>query len=294
MHDAKIRASVERWLRDRQPGPFRWQAVGRGVGGELWRVQSPDAAWCVKTIAGDPERLLAEADGLQALAECGGVRVPRVLAAAEPEGAAYLLMEWLDLGVPTPGTAARLGSALARQHRCPGQRFGWRRDNFIGATPQFNAMSDDWTGFFRERRLGFQLRLAAENGYRGELQTQGARLLELLPEFFRDYVPEPSLLHGDLWGGNWGVLQDTGEPVIFDPAVYWGDREADLAMTELFGGFPAEFYSAYNSVWPLDAGYPLRRDLYKLYHVLNHLNLFGAGYRQQARQLMERLLAQRD
>ena len=290
MPDAGIHAAVERRLSTDHPGPFRWQPAGRGVGGALWRVQSADNSWCVKTNADDPQMLLAEADGLRALAECGAVRVPQVLAAERQDSAAYLLMEWLDFGAQTPQAAARLGEQLACQHRRLGGGFGWRRNNFIGATPQFNALSDDWVKFFREHRLGFQLRLAAENGYRGSLQERGAELMGMLSAFFIGYTPGPSLLHGDLWGGNWGALE-TGEPVIFDPAVYYGDREADLAMTELFGGFPPGFYSAYNGVWPLAAGYRVRRDLYNLYHVLNHLNLFGSQYFPKAERLISDLLA---
>ncbi|MDE2070097.1 MAG: fructosamine kinase family protein [Gammaproteobacteria bacterium] len=291
MSDAELRNVVDHRLAADHAGPFSWQAVGRGVGGSVWRVQAADADWCVKTAADEPQMLLAEADGLQALAECGVVRVPQVLAAERSAGGAYLLMEWLEFGRKTGQAAAQLGERLAAQHRNFGARFGWRRNNFIGATPQFNAPGDDWVKFFREHRLGFQLRLAAENGYRGELQGQGTRLMESLPEFFAGYAPKASLLHGDLWGGNWGVLT-SGEPVAFDPAVYYGDREADLAMTELFGGFPPEFYSAYEAIWPLDAGYRVRRDLYNLYHVLNHLNLFGGGYAADAGRLLERLLAE--
>ncbi len=290
MLSAEFRKAVENALALHHPGPFDWRPAGRGVGGDTWRVQAADAAGFLK-IADEPQRLVMEAEGLLALAECGAVRVPQVLATGEAGGTGFLLMEWLELGRKTQPAAARLGEQLARQHRCPGEQFGWRRHNFIGATPQFNTQSDDWLKFFREQRLGFQLRLAAENGYRDGLQERGARLLESLPMFFAGYAPQPSLLHGDLWGGNWGVLE-TGEPVIFDPAVYYGEREADLAMTELFGGFPPEFYSAYDAQWPRDPGYRVRRDLYNLYHALNHLNLFGTGYLAQAQQLVERLLAQ--
>ncbi|MGH8413976.1 MAG: fructosamine kinase family protein, partial [Gammaproteobacteria bacterium] len=233
----------------------------------------------------------AEADGLKALAECKAIRVPRVLTVGEQEGEAFLVMEWLSLGQKTGAAAAKLGEQLARQHQCLGQHVGWWQNNFIGATPQFNTPSEDWVKFFRKHRLGFQLSLAAENGYCGVLQRQGARLLEVLPAFFSGYTPQPSLLHGDLWGGNWGMVE-TGEPAIFDPAVYYGDREADIAMTELFGGFGQEFYSAYNAIWPLDASYRVRRDLYNLYHVLNHLNLFGGGYLQQAERSIARLLTE--
>jgi protein-ribulosamine 3-kinase len=268
----------------------KWRSLGRGVGGSSWRVSCGDHSWFVKTQADALDMFSAEADGLRALADAGCVRVPDVLAADEHDGEAFLIMEWLELGHKTDHAVSRLGEALAHQHQCLGTLFGWRRNNFIGATPQFNTSSNDWVKFFRDHRLGFQLQLAAENGFRGELQTQGARLLEILPAFFEGYIPKPSLLHGDLWGCNWGALIND-EPVIFDPAVYHGDREADLAMTELFGGFPPEFYSAYNAVWPLDESYPVRCNIYNLYHVLNHLNLIGASYLAQAQDLMVSLLA---
>lgn len=287
MSQSELQDAVEAALASDYPGPFYWQALGQSVGGSAWRLNGAEDSWFVKTAAGDPQMLAAEADGLTALAECRAVRVP-ALVAVRPD---FLVTEWLELGQRTGKTAARLGAQLARQHRILGQRFGWRCNNFIGATPQFNTLSDDWIAFFRDHRLGFQLQLAAENGYRGALQDKGARLMETLPVFFAGYTPKPSLLHGDLWNGNWGVLRN-GEPAIFDPAVYYGDREADIAMTELFGGFPPEFYSAYNAIWLLDAGYRVRRDLYNLYHVLNHLNLFGGGYRAQAEGLMTRLLAE--
>lgn len=269
-----------------------WSRFGKGVGGTCWRAQTGRTSWFVKSTADTPEMLSAEADGLAALASCNAVRVPQVLAAGIGEGGGYLIMEWLDfdLAANRAVAARRLGTALARQHRCSADHFGWARHNFIGSTPQFNTRRDNWLAFFRDHRLGFQLRLAAENGYRGALQTQGARLLALLPAFFSGYSPAPSLLHGDLWSGNWGVLGN-GDPVIFDPAVYCGDREADIAMTQLFGGFPPEFYAAYNDEWPLDPGYERRRDLYNLYHVLNHLNLFGGAYEYQALAVMQRLLA---
>ncbi|MEO8331851.1 MAG: fructosamine kinase family protein, partial [Gallionella sp.] len=141
--------------------------------------------------------------------------------------------------------------------------FGFAQDNFIGTTPQPNTWTDDWVTFWRERRLGFQLRLAAVNGYGGQLQSMGEKLMDTLPAFFKDYTPQPALLHGDLWSGNHAFLAD-GTPAIFDPATYYGDRECDLAMTELFGGYPADFYAAYRAAYPLDAGYATRRDLYNL------------------------------
>ena len=285
---AALATDLDALLMERAPGAPVWQALGQGVGGMRWRVEQAQQRWFLKT--GDAEILAAEADGLQAIAAAGALRVPRVEACGAVEGEGYLLMEWLPLTHGGTQSAARLGEAVARQHLQSASRFGWRRHNFIGATPQFNRESDDWIGFFREQRLGFQLKLAAEDGHRGRLQELGADLLAALPQFFAGYSPHPALLHGDLWGGNWGMVQDGG-PVVFDPAVYCGDRESDLAMTELFGGFPPDFHAAYRLHAPLDPGYKTRRDLYQLYHVLNHLNLFGEGYLAQALSLMQRLLA---
>jgi fructosamine-3-kinase len=222
------------------------------------------------------ETFAAEADGLVAL-RGAGLRAPEPLARGVAAGQAYLLLEFLEL--QSTGDFAALGRMLAAAHRRPGPRFGWERDNYIGSTPQRNGWSDDWTAFWRDRRLRPQLELARKNGFD-------------LPDFdpaplLKNHQPEPSLLHGDLWSGNAGFTPEG--PVIFDPAVYYGDREADLAMTELFGGFPREFYDAYNEAFPLDEGYAERKRLYNLYHLLNHLNLFGGGYRGQVEATLRRL-----
>ena len=185
----------------------------------------------------------------------------------------------------------QLGRGLAFMHRFHAAHFGWHRDNTIGATPQINTPAADWIGFWRKQRLGFQLALARENGYRGRLLAQGERLLGQLPVFFSGHEPRPSLLHGDLWSGNAAFMRD-GTPVMFDPAVYYGDREADIAMTELFGGFSADFYRAYDEAYPREPGYATRKQLYNLYHVLNHLNLFGGGYHAQAERMIEQLLSE--
>ncbi len=199
----------------------------------------------------------------------------------------YLVLEYLKLSAR--GNDRLLGEQLAALHRCTGEAFGFARDNFIGTSPQPNAWRDDWIDFWREQRLEFQLNLAAKNGYGGQLQSLGEKLLDALPSFFEGYTPAPSLLHGDLWSGNHAFLAD-GTPTIFDPAAYYGDRECDLAMTELFGGFSENFYAAYRAVWPPDPGYAVRRDLYNPYHILNHANLFGGGYLMQAVRTMQRLL----
>lgn len=230
----------------------------------------------------------AEADGLAALAAPAVMRVPRPVCHGLCGDSAYLVLEFLDLGGLADG--ARAGRALAELHRQGTDRYGWHRDNYIGSTPQENAPLADWAAFWRERRLAPQLALASAQGHARALQTVGDRLLADLDALL-GHCPPPALLHGDLWGGNLGYLPG-GEPVLYDPAVYGGDRETDLAMTELFGGFDADFYAAYREAWPLDAGYGVRRTLYNLYHVLNHLNLFGGGYLGQARAMIERLLAE--
>ncbi|HNQ05366.1 MAG TPA: fructosamine kinase family protein [Thiobacillaceae bacterium] len=230
----------------------------------------------------------AEAEGLAELDRAGAIRVPRPIAHGVTGGEAWLALEHLDLA--GGGNGAELGRRLAALHRVSKTHFGWHRDNTIGATPQVNAPAQDWVGFYRDRRLKYQLDLAQANGASHALLANGERLLADLPAFFSGYAPVPSLLHGDLWSGNHGYAD--GEPVLFDPAVYYGDRETDLAMTELFGGFPRDFYAAYRQAWPLDPGYTRRRDLYNLYHVLNHYNLFGGGYGGQAAAMLEHLLAE--
>lgn len=231
----------------------------------------------------------AEADALAALGATGAVRVPQPVCTGAAAGQAFLVLEHLDL--LAQGRAAALGEQLARLHRLPQARFGWARDNWIGSTPQPNEQRADWVAFWRDMRLGFQFDLAARNGYGGALQRDGDRLRAGLEALFAGYAPAPSLLHGDLWGGNHGYLPD-GTPVVFDPALYVGDRECDLAMTELFGGYPSDFYAAYRAVWPLDPGYATRRTLYNLYHILNHANLFGGGYAAQAARMTAALLAE--
>jgi fructosamine-3-kinase len=235
----------------------------------------------------------AEAEGLEALRATGCVGVPRVVAQGrdDDEDMAWLALEWIDLVPLDARSGAALGEQLAAQHRAAQRKFGWARDNFIGSTPQVNGWSDDWADFWRNRRLHAQLRFAAHNRLPSRMIDRGERLAADCDVLFRTYSPAPSLLHGDLWSGN-AAARASGEPLVFDPAVYVGDREADLAMTELFGGFPKEFHAAHRTAWALDAGYKVRRDFYNLYHVLNHANLFGGGYVRQAEQTIDRLLSE--
>ncbi len=238
----------------------------------------------------------SEAAGLRELARADAIRVPQVLALGAAGDQAFLCLEWLELVAPTPALAAALGERLAALHGIRSSQHGWTQDNFIGRTPQRNDQHENWPRFFREQRLLPQLELAARNRAHREMLDRGHVLADALEAFFASYQPAPSLLHGDLWGGNWGATALTRgsgtEPVLFDPAVYFGDRETDIAMTRLFGGFPASFYDAYQSAWPLDAGALTRTTLYNLYHVLNHYNLFGGGYLAQAMAMIDRLLAE--
>lgn len=229
----------------------------------------------------------AEADGLNELRAAGEVRVPEVIDVGVLNGQAYIDIEKLDLEPTTRVIEQRFGEQLAALHRHTQDRHGWFRDNTIGLTPQHNNYSDDWVGFFRKRRLGYQLELAARNGYGADVTELGQRLADTLPSLFEGHAPEASLLHGDLWGGNWGAV--AGEPVMFDPAVYFGDRETDIAMTMVFGGFGRAFYEAYESSWPMAPGHEQRLKLYQLYHILNHLNLFGRSYLGRAISLMSEL-----
>lgn len=256
-----------------------------------WRVPCDDGHLFVKTnFSSTLEMFEAERDGLDELLQANALRVPRPLATGVTGRHAWIAMEWLETGRPRSGTGRDLGVGLARQHRCVAEKFGWARDNTIGSTPQVNGWCSEWLEFYSERRIRFQLDLAARNSCPRRLLEAGEKLLERVGDLFSDYRPEPSLLHGDLWGGNWAA-DEQGRPFLFDPAVYYGDREADLAMTELFGGFDAQFYAAYRDAWPLDPGYETRRDLYNLYHVLNHLNLFGSAYLGQSEALIGRVMA---
>jgi protein-ribulosamine 3-kinase len=265
-------------------------SVGGGCINQAVRVQYGGQSYFVKlNSAAQAGMFEAEARGLRELRDSATLRVPEPLCWGDDGQSAWLVLENLTLG----GSAdpAALGRRLADMHRVTQPRFGWVQDNTIGSTPQINTQEQDWIVFWREHRLRFQLDLAGRYGHGGRLRSRGERLLADFAPLFSDHKPVASLLHGDLWSGNYAWTRD-GEPVIFDPAVYYGDRETDLAMTELFGGFGPQFYAAYRDSYPLDAGYTVRKTLYNLYHVLNHLNLFGGGYLSQAQGMIDSLLSE--
>lgn len=229
-----------------------------------------------------------EAEGLTALAASQSIQVPKVICMGIAGQFSFLVLEYHKLS--SHGNAELAGRQLALMHSTVSSQYGKMTANYIGNNPQINTSCDSWSHFWQQNRLGYQLKLAARQGYGGKLQAHGERLQEKLPDLI-GHAPQSSLLHGDLWSGNLGYLTNRA-PIIFDPAVYFGDRETDLAMTELFGGLPGRFYDAYNEAWPLAAGYKTRKTLYNLYHILNHLTLFGGGYEQQAVAMMDRLLAE--
>ncbi|NNC63797.1 MAG: fructosamine kinase family protein [Gammaproteobacteria bacterium] len=231
----------------------------------------------------------AEAAGLEALAQAQAVRVPATVAVGAVAGTAYLVLEWIEFGPKSEAAERSLGRDLASQHRTTRPEFGWDRDNTIGSTPQINAPTRNWQTFFCDRRLRYQLDLADRNGLPSATAKDVEKLLDNAALLFDGYEPEASLLHGDLWGGNWGATKD-GTPVIYDPAVHYGDREADLAMTRLFGGYGNAFYDAYEEAWPLAPGWERRVEFYNLYHLLNHFNLFGAGYLASVQGALGKLL----
>ena len=239
-------------------------------------IRSGETDWFVKYHVNAPGGMFAaEAQALAEISEQECIRVPAPVALGSDGDTAWLVLEHLQL---TPsGPASLMGEQLAALHSISKNRFGWTRDNYIGSTAQINKNSDNWTKFWGDSRLKPQFLLAEAAGFSGQLLARGEQLLDNLDKLMHGHQPAASLLHGDLWAGN-KAFTVQGQPVIFDPASYYGNRETDIAMTELFGGFSREFYDVYNEIYPLEKGYRERKDLYNLYHMLNHLNLFGSSY----------------
>ncbi|KYC36926.1 hypothetical protein WA1_45550 [Scytonema hofmannii PCC 7110] len=229
----------------------------------------------------------AESLGLQQMYQTATIRVPKPICSGVAGNHSYLVLEWLEMNSGNTKSWEEMGRKLAAMHKSTSnQGFGWDMNNTIGSTPQINTWTADWLEFYTQHRLGYQFQLARRR--HGHF-PQEKELLEAIPELLANYKPQPSLVHGDLWSGNAGCTV-SGEPVIFDPATYYGDREVDIAMTELFGGFPAAFYKGYNEVWSLDKGYEKRKILYNLYHILNHFILFGGSYSSQANRMIAEIL----
>jgi fructosamine-3-kinase len=230
----------------------------------------------------------AEAIGLKAIGATGSIKVPKPFCFGVERNHSFLALEYLNMVQTATLTQFELGEQVAKLHQTFSDRFGWQMDNTIGKTRQINSWTGDWIEFYRKNRLLFQFDLARRRGvnFKGE-----RKLLDSFESLFEGYQPRPSMIHGDLWSGNVGFCEPGG-PVIFDPATYYGDREAEFGIIEMFGGFSAEFYRGYQKVYPLDSGFKKRLGLYVLYHQLNHLNLFGQGYYSGVHSTMENLLTQ--
>lgn len=264
-------------------------AVGGGCIANASRLETDGSPYFLKYGSEEVARTFSgEAAGLEALAEAESpLVVPSVVATAPPsdDQPGFLVMEWINSGREGRRFWERFGEGLAALHRHAAEEYGFDQDNFIGRLPQRNDWTDRWPTFFREQRLAPQVEMARErNRWRSDwdapLDTLYRRLPDLLPA-----TPEPSVLHGDLWKGNFMVTA-TGDPALIDPATYYGHREADLAMTELFGGYDDRFYELYRSTWGLDPEYETRREIYNLYHLINHLNHFGGGYAGSVQQIL--------
>lgn len=264
------------------------QSVGGGCINQAYQISHGHQRFFLKlNRAAQVAMFEAEALGLKEMYDSQTLRVPKPICWGTAEASAYLVLEWLDLGPASGESWRRMGQGLAAMHRVSqGRGFGWHQGNTIGATPQPNPWTTSWLDFYREQRLDYQFRLARRQGGRFPRQPD---LLQALPDLLAGHHPTPALVHGDLWSGN-AAATTAGDPVIFDPAPYYGDREVDLAMTELFGRFPAAFYQGYQAAYPLEAGYAQRKPLYNLYHILNHFNLFGGSYAAQANRMIDDLL----
>ena len=274
-----------------------WQAVSGGSIHQAWHVTSDnDQHFFIKTNQHNKLHTLeAEALGLEALGKHisanNPLRIPAVYTCGNNDEYSWLVLEHIAFGRSSSKSQEALGAGLAMLHQQTSEQFGFAADNVIGESLQTNAWTNNWIDFWREQRLGTQFKLAKQHGFYPHIEAEAEQLLELIPALLQGHQPSPSLLHGDLWGGN-AACDTDGNPVIFDPAVYYGDRECDLAMTTLFGGFSPEFYAAYNHVYPLEHGYQQRQKLYNLYHILNHANLFGSAYIMQSKSMMQQLIRQ--
>jgi fructosamine-3-kinase len=266
------------------------QTVGGGSINQAYLLTGEKQQVFVKlNQASELDMFAAELAGLSDIAATQTIRVPQPICYGIAQQYAFIAMEAIPLSQQAPPQAwYQMGCNLASLHQVPpAQSFGWHRDNTIGSIPQPNPWTTHWIDFWAEHRLGYQFHLAKHKG------THFARATELiaaLPQLLGDHHPAPSLVHGDLWTGNAAISQ-TGTPIIFDPATYWGDREVDIAMSRLFGSFPATFYQGYQATFPLPLGYERRQSLYNLYHILNHYNLFGGSYATQAQRMIDQILA---
>ena len=266
-----------------------YKALSGGDIHQSYCIDGSDKRYFVKVNSKNNIALLnAEVLSLRAIVDNSGVLTPKVIYCGLCQGSGILVLEFFDIFAMDHYDAFAFGQALAAMHQNPGEdAYGFEQDNFIGVNPQINDWQSAWADFFAEQRIGVQLNLANRD------QVHFAKVDEIIAAsrlLLLNHQPKPSLLHGDLWHGNAGMTEKG--PLLYDPACYWGDRECDIAMSELFGGFSQEFYRGYDAVFPLEKGYQQRKKLYNLYHILNHANTFGGAYYSQAKTIINELFAQ--
>jgi fructosamine-3-kinase len=265
-----------------------YQSVGGGCISNASKIKSQkgDIYFLKTNSSTSNDMFIKEAHGILELQKANAINVPSVLLFDKE----FVLIDYIASGKKRKDFSEDFGRKFATLHKFNGDEYGFYEDNYIGSNPQLNIAGDDeknnWTNFYFNKRILYQLQLAEEFGNATNEMQKGISALEnKIDEIVTDNNEKPSLLHGDLWGGNY-MIDGDGYSCLIDPAVYYGNREADLAMTKLFGGFDSRFYSSYNEVYPLPDNYDYRENIYKLYHVLNHLNLFGGGYYSQAMSLI--------
>ncbi|AFZ47387.1 Fructosamine/Ketosamine-3-kinase [Cyanobacterium stanieri PCC 7202] len=264
------------------------RSVGGGCINQAYQLIGDDESYFVKLNSPHQyEMFRVEAIALKQMYDTHTIKVPKPICTGNTDNHSYIVLQWLEFGRANNQSWHTMGKHLAQLHRQgKADKFGWNDNNTIGSTPQINDWGENWADFFAEKRIGYQLKLARRKG-----ATFGnpEHIIEAIRTHLSSHQPQPSLVHGDLWGGNASFLEG-GIPIIFDPAAYYGDREVDIAMTELFGGFSSAFYEGYNQEWTLDSGYAQRKTIYNLYHILNHYNLFGGGYASQAQRMINQIL----
>ncbi len=293
--DTELRDAVSAALQQvvgAQIGIDRVRTVGGGSINQAAVLETSDGEYFVKWNAHPiDDQFELEAMALDEMrASETELVIPRPIVHRAPDGRApgFLVLEYLDPGQRVADFDEQLGRGLAALHRKTADGFGYHRDNYCGTTPQPNAWCDDWNDFYREERLRFQLELAVDKRSVSDSDRRAYEtLLERLGEFLATDESVPSLIHGDLWSGNLHVAPN-GRPSIIDPAAYYGHREAELGMMRLFGGFSDRVFGAYSDAWPLEPGWEQRLELYELYHLMNHFNLFGGGYGRRAFSIVKR------
>ncbi|HSW53635.1 MAG TPA: fructosamine kinase family protein [Ignavibacteriaceae bacterium] len=279
--EEKIKARIEEKLNGKIKSIF---SLSGGCISDAFKVTTENGSnfFLKYNSSASNDMFIKEANGLKELSKTNAIRIPEVLGFDED----YILLEFIPTGSRKKNFFEEFGCKFAEMHKYNFESYGFYEDNYIGSNPQKNIPDakekNDWVRFYFNKRILFQLELAERLGNSTDALRKGiSKLEDKIEDIIGNSKEKSSLLHGDLWGGNY-IVDENGNAVLIDPAVYYGHREADLGMTKLFGGFNSEFYCAYNETFPLEDGYEYRENIYKLYHVLNHLNLFGGGYYSQA------------